>query len=503
MSYKKLTSEEAALLIKNGDTIGFSGFTAAGTPHVISQALAKRAEAEHAAGRAFKVSVFTGASTNDSVDGALARANAIDRRTPYQSHKDSRKGINSGDINYFDMHLSQLAQNVRYGFLGKIDVAIIEAAEVTEDGEITLGTGVGAVPTFARLAKIILIELNSHLPKEIKGIHDIYEPLDPPYRKEIPVYKPSDRIGSNVLKVDPAKIACIVEANYTDGVKGFAPVEETTMKIGENVTNFLVDEMKAGRIPASFLPIQSGVGNIANAVLACMGKNPDIPPFEMYTEVVQDAVVALMKTGKCKFASTCSLTVSDEVMKDVFENLDFYKQRLVLRPGEISNNPEVVRRLGLITMNTALEADIFGNVNSTHVVGTKMMNGIGGSGDFTRNAYISIFTCPSVAKEGKISAIVPFVSHVDHSEHSVDVLITEQGVADLRGKSPRQKAELIIENCVNPEYKQLLREYLKLTESNNHTPHDLNAAFAFHNQFNKSGDMRDTCLSKYAVKGEA
>ena len=70
-----------------------------------------------------------------------------------------------------------------------------------------------------------------------------------------------------------------------------------------------------------------------------------------------------------------------------------------------------------------------------------MMNGIGGSGDFTRNAYISIFTCPSVAKEGKISAIVPMVSHLDHSEHSVNIIITEQGVADLRGKSPKERAE--------------------------------------------------------------
>ena len=228
-----------------------------------------------------------------------------------------------------------------------------------------------------------------------------------------------------------------------------------------------------------------------------MGKDDEFPEFEMYTEVVQDAVIDLMKQGKCKFASTCSITISDEVMKDVFENIEFYKQRLVLRPGEISNNPELVRRLGLITMNTALEADIFGNINSTHVVGTKMMNGIGGSGDFTRNAYISIFSCPSIAKGGKISAIVPFVSHLDHSEHSVSVLITEQGIADLRGKSPRQKAEAIIENCVHPDYKQLLRDYLNLSTNKAHTPHNLNAAFGFHNQFNASGDMRETNWADY------
>ncbi len=497
MSFRILTPQEAASYIKNEDNVGLSGFTAAGTPKVVTEALAVRAEEEHAQGRSFKVSLFTGASTNDHVDGALARANAIDRRTPYQSHKDSRNAINKGDINYFDMHLSQLTQSLRYGFFGDIDVAIIEAADVTPEGEITLGTGVGGAPTFIRLAKKIIIELNKSLPKEIKGIHDIYEPLDPPLRKEIPLYKPSDRIGSPTIKVDPEKIIGIVETDLTDNVSGFAPVDDTTMKIGENVIKFLKDEIKSGRMPHGMLPLQSGVGNIANAVLGCMGKDDEFPEFEMYTEVVQDAVIDLMKQGKCKFASTCSITISDEVMKDVFENIEFYKQRLVLRPGEISNNPELVRRLGLITMNTALEADIFGNINSTHVVGTKMMNGIGGSGDFTRNAYISIFSCPSIAKGGKISAIVPFVSHLDHSEHSVSVLITEQGIADLRGKSPRQKAEAIIENCVHPDYKQLLRDYLNLSTNKAHTPHNLNAAFGFHNQFNASGDMRETNWADY------
>lgn len=491
MSFKILTAEEAALLINHDDNLGLSGFTAAGSPKAVTKALAARAEAEHQAGRPFKVGIFTGASTNDYTDGSLSRANAVKFRTPYQSTGDMRKSINSHDTNYFDMHLSFLAQELRYGFLGKVNVAIIEAADVTEDGEITLTTGVGISPTIAKLADKIIIELNSYGPKEIKGIHDIYQPLDPPLRREIPIYTPSDRIGTTTLKVDPNKIVGIVETNLSDGVKEFSPVDDVTQKIGENVSEFLSAEMKAGRIPATFLPIQSGVGNIANAVLGCLGKNPDIPAFEMYTEVIQDAVIGLMKEGRCKFASGCSLTLSDDVMAQVYGDLDFFKTKLILRPSEISNNPELVRRLALITINTALEADIYGNVNSTHVVGTKMMNGIGGSGDFARNSYLSIFTCPSVAKGGMISAIVPMVSHLDHSEHSVNVIITEQGVADLRGKSPIQRAEAIIENCVHPSYKALLKEYISMAHAG-HTPHNLEVAFGFHNEFNKSGDMRKT-----------
>jgi len=493
MSLKFITAEEAASIVKNGDRVGFSGFTPAGAPKVVSKAIAEKAIKEHEAGREFKIGVYTGASTGDSLDGELARANAVFLRVPYQSNKDLRTNLNSGKTSYVDMHLSNLAQELRYGFLGKIDIAILEVADITEEGELVLTSGVGISPTIARLADKIIIELNANHPAFIKGLHDIYEPLDPPYRREIPVYSPSDRIGSSVLKVDPAKIVGIVKTNRPDQTGGFTPADEVTTAVGDNVASFLVKELKDGRIPASFLPIQSGVGNIANAVLGALGRDKDIPPFTMYTEVIQDAVIGLMRSGDIKFASGCSLTISPELLQEIYKDWDFFKDKLVLRPQEISNNPEVARRLGLITINTALEADIFGNVNSTHVMGTKMMNGIGGSGDFTRNAYLSIFTCPSVAKGGNISAIVPMVSHQDHNEHSVKILITEQGVADLRGKSPEERAKAIIENCAHPDYKQLLWDYLKASNGG-HTPHTMSLCHAMHLEFSKSGDMRNTKL---------
>jgi len=491
MSLKFITAEEAASIVKNGDRVGFSGFTPAGSPKIVSKAIAHKAVKEHEAGREFKIGVFTGASTGDSLDGELARANAILFRTPYQSNKDLRNSLNSGSACYFDMHLSNLAQELRYGFLGKVDIAIIEVADINEDGELILTSGVGISPTIAHLADKIIIELNSNHPKFIKGLHDIYEPLDPPYRREIPVYKPSDRIGSPVLKVDPSKIVGIVETCVPDQTSSFTAPDQATMCIGDNVASFLVSEMKAGRIPSSFLPIQSGVGNIANAVLGALGSNPEVPPFTMYTEVIQDSVIDLLRSGDITFASGCSLSISPELLNSVYADWDFFKDKLVLRPEEISNNPEVARRLGLITINTALEADIFGNVNSTHVLGTKMMNGIGGSGDFTRNAYLSIFTCPSVAKGGKISAFVPMVSHQDHNEHSVKILITDLGVADLRCKSPIQRAQTIIENCVHPDYQQMLWDYLKMSKGG-HSPHTLSKCHAMHLEFAKSGDMRNT-----------
>lgn len=232
----------------------------------------------------------------------------------------------------------------------------------------------------------------------------------------IAILDPHDRVGTDCVKVDPAKIVAVVKTSEPNDDSGFAPLDDVTKAIGANVAKFFEQEMAAGRLPKEFLPVQSGVGNVANAVLGAMGDSEHIPAFNVYTEVIQDSVIALMKKGKVKFASGCSLSVSRAVIQDIYANLDFFKDKLLLRPLEYSNNPEVARRIGIIAINTALEADIYGNINSTHVMGTKMMNGIGGSGDFTRSGYLSIFTTPSVAKNGDISCFVPMVSHLDHSE---------------------------------------------------------------------------------------
>ncbi|TFH94262.1 acetyl-CoA hydrolase/transferase family protein [Porphyromonas levii] len=496
MALKFMTADEAAQFVRHDDNVGFSGFTPAGCPKVVPAAIARHAKAEHEAGRPFKIGMFTGASTGDRLDGELARANAVKFRTPYQSNNDLRNLINNGETDYFDMHLSMLAQEIRYGFLGKIDIAIVEAAEVTEDGEIVPTTGVGITPTICRLADKIIVELNDRHPKAIRGMHDICELQDPPHREAIAVLDPHDRVGQECVKVDPAKIVAVVKTSEPNDDSAFAPLDEVTKAIGANVAKFFEEEMKAERIPSEFLPVQSGVGNVANAVLGAMGENEHIPAFNVYTEVIQDAVITLMEKGKVKFASGCSLSVSRECIQKIYGNLDFFKDKILLRPLEYSNNPEVARRIGIIAINTALEADIYGNINSTHVLGTKMMNGIGGSGDFTRSGYLSIFTTPSVAKNGDISCFVPMVSHLDHSEHSVKIIISEYGIADLRGKSPRQRAEEIINKVVHPDYREKLREYLEIAPQGQTKMH-LDACFEFHRQFKETGSMKNADFSKY------
>ncbi len=489
-----LTADAAAELISDGDTIGFGGFTGAGSAKAIPRSLATRAEAEHAVGRGFKVRVLTGASTGNSIDGALAAADAISFRAPYQGNAILRKKINAGQVHFVDMHLSMLPQQVRYGFFGKIDMAIVEAVDVTAGGAVVLSSSVGAANTYLRTAKKILIEVNAHHPQGLLGMHDIFEPKDPPARTELPIYRASDRIGSPICLVDPRKIAGVVMTNEPDEIGAFDAPDAVTERIGQNVTEFLVNEMRAGRIPDTFLPLQSGVGNIANAVLGALGRDTSIPAFEMYTEVLQDSAIPLIDAGRLKFASTCALTLSPQASGHVYGNLDFFRDRILMRPQEISNNPEVARRLGIISMNTAIEADLGGSVNSSHIMGRQMMNGIGGSGDFTRSAYISIFSCPSTQKDGKISTIVPVVSHSDHSEHSVQVLVTEHGVADLRGKDPLERARIVIDNCAAPEYREQLNAYLAFVRIG-HEALSFRSAFEMHHKFVLDGDMRGVTWS--------
>jgi succinate CoA transferase len=489
LPFPELAPDEAASLINHGQTLGCSGFTPAGAAKAIPLALARKALAEHAAGRPFTLGILTGASTGPSLDGALAKAEAIHFRTPYQSDPLLRTQINNGTVRFVDMHLSMLPQSVRYGFLGPVDWAVVEVADITPGGGLVLTSSVGATPTYLNCAKQILLEWNEAHSPALLGMHDIFEPKDPPARSEIPVYSVSDRAGSPICLVDPKKIAGFVRTSLDDECSPFAPPTAVTEQIGQNVAAFLIAEIQAGRIPSQFLPLQSGVGDIANSVLAALGASSDIPSFEMYTEVLQDSVIPLIESGRCRFASTCALTLSPDAMRRFQANLDYFRPRVLMRPQEISNHPEIVRRLGIISMNTAIEIDLFGNVNSTHVMGRQLMNGIGGSGDFTRNAYVSIFSCPSVQKNGDISTIVPLVSHVDHNEHSVQVVITEQGVADLRGRDPHERARLIIDRCAHPDYRDALRGYLRMS-AKGHQPFSTRNAFAMHECFLQQKTMR-------------
>lgn len=493
LAKKVVPAEAAAALIAPGSTVGMSGFTGAGYPKEVPLALARRITEANAGGARFRINVWTGASTAPELDGALAAADGIELRLPYQSDPVSRQKINDGLMEYIDVHLSHVAQMVWQGFLGHLDVALVEVSGITPEGALIPSSSVGNNKTWIDQADAVILEVNSWQSADLEGMHDIYYGTAlPPDRRPIQLVRPADRIGERYLRCPPEKVVAVVETDAPDRNTGFTEPDEASTSIAGHLIDFLEHEVEHGRLPANLLPLQSGVGNVANAVLAGLGAS-SFEDLTAYTEVIQDGMLGLLRSGTLSVASATAFSLGPTAVSEFNDNARDYRDRIVLRPQEISNHPELIRRLGVLAMNGAIEVDVYGNVNSTHLMGSRIQNGIGGSGDFARNAYISFFVTPSTAKGGAISSIVPMVSHVDHTEHDVGVIVTEQGLADLRGLAPRRRAALVIEKCAHPDYRPLLEDYVDraLTGAyGKQTPQLLDEALSWHVRFMRTGTMR-------------
>jgi len=487
----RVTSPEAAAEhIRDGMTVGMSGFTRAGDAKAVPLALAERARREP-----LKISLLTGASLGSDIDATLTEAGVLARRMPFQADPALRAAINRGEVMFIDQHLSETVELLRTRQIAPVDVAIVEAIAITDTGAIIPTTSVGNSASFAILADKVIVEINLSQSPALEGLHDIFIPKHRPQREPMPLMNVSDRIGTTAIVIPPEKIVAIVMTEKHDSASTILPPDADTAAIAGHLTGFFNQEIGAGRLTERLMPIQAGIGTIANAVVSGLIDGP-FEHLTMYSEVLQDSTFDLFDAGKLDFASGSSITLSEKKGRQVFGELEKYKDRLVLRPQEVSNHPEVIRRLGLIAINTALEFDIYGNINSTHVLGTHMMNGIGGSGDFARNAYLSVFATKSTAKGGQISSIVPMVSHVDHTEHDVDIVVTEIGLADLRGLAPRERAQRIIDNCVAEPYRQMLRDYVEeANRGGGQTPHVLEKAFAWHVRYRDTGSMLPAAAS--------
>ena len=482
---KVMSAEQASQFIKDGMTVGMSGFTRAGEAKAVPRALVERVK-----NNPMKINLMTGASLGNDLDKLLTEAGVLARRMPFQVDSTLRKAINNGEVMFIDQHLSETVEQLRNHQLTMPDVAVIEAVAITEEGHIVPTTSVGNSASFAIFAKEVIIEINMLHSPELEGLHDIYIPSYRPVRQPISLTKVDDRIGSTAIPIDPAKIVGIVFTNQSDSFSTVTDPDVDTAAIASHLVSFFKEEVAQKRMAENLGPLQAGIGNIANAVM--MGLlDSDFEDLTMYSEVLQDSTFDLIDAGKLKFASGSSIVLSERCNAKVFNNLSEYKDKLVLRPQEVSNHPEIVRRLGIIAINTALEFDMYGNVNSTHVCGTRMMNGIGGSGDFARNAHLAIFVTKSIAKDGAISSVVPMVSHVDHNEHDVDILVTEQGLADLRGLAPRERAVQVIKHCVHPDYRDAMLDYYeRACKRGGHTPHLLEEAFSWHIRLEEQGSMK-------------
>ena len=501
---KVMKAEETVQFFKAGMNLGWSGFTPAGYPKAVPIALADHVEKNNLQGK-MKFNLFIGASVGAETEDRWATLDMIDRRWPYQTGKNIAAGINEGRIRMGDKHLSLFAQDLGYGFYSKdsessrIDIAIIEVSAVTEDCGLVPTSSCGVIPEILMIADRIILEVNTGQPS-FEGMHDLFTPAKPPKRQPFNIVKANDRIGSTSIPCDPDKIIAVVESKHRDKGRAFAEQDDTSEAIAGHVIDFFTQEVKAGRLPKNLLPLQSGVGSIANAVVGGLAKGP-FYNLSVYTEVLQDTMLDLFDSGRLDFASSCSLSLSETPgFPRFFENMEKYFDKITLRPLSIANAPEPIRRLGCIAMNTPVEIDIYAHANSTLVGGTRMINGLGGSGDFLRNGYLKIMHTPS-SRPSKtdptgISCVVPHCSHIDHTEHDLDCVVTEQGLADLRGLCPRDRAKVIIQKCAHPDYKPILSEYYEmaakecLSKKVGHEPQLWDRAFKMHLNLAQNGTMK-------------
>lgn len=454
-------ADEAARRVKAGDVLAVSGFTKAGEPKEFMPALAR-----HLAtlGPDAKITLYSGASLSEEVEAPLAPY--IARRGPYMSSTASRRLIHAGKMDYTDVHLSHFARGVMYGFYGDIDLAVIEVSRIRPDGSVVLSASVGVSAEALARAKAVVLEVNTAIP-DFTGMHDIVLPAAPPtIGWPVPVTGVRDRVGAPYVRLDPSKVVAVVESRRPDFPVAYAADEVICGGIAGHVIAFLVECQRRFEWHHWVPPLQSGVGNIANAIIGELHRSP-FRRLHFWTEVFQEGMLSLL-ADRDRFAgaSAAALSLSDTAPERVAKILEDTRGDVVLRPMWMSNNPEIISRLHVIAMNTPLEVDIYGHVNSTHVEGSRIVNGLGGSGDFFRNAYLSVAHTPSIRRlrDGRtVSCVLPFVSHVDHTEHDIKCVVTEQGYAtNFEIRSPRARAREIIERCAHPYFRPLLHEAVAL-----------------------------------------
>jgi len=484
---KVVSPEEAAALIKDGMVIGTaSGITPSG-PRNFFQALAGRGKR----GELKEVTIWSVSLLCKEIDGLLAEAGILKRRLGSISDNTVRKGINSGKIFSNDVRVETMAHYIRSQAFGKLDVAVVEAVAITEEGHIIPTTGLVESANQVEQADVVIVEINHTLPLEIEGMHDVYLAKPHPHQEGIPLRKIDDRFGTPYIPAGEDKITCIVESNLPEKRPPAQQINQEGRQMAEHLLSFLQEEIKKGRLPAGLLPIASGIGNASDAVLKSLAAS-GFEDIKIFSPLIGDGVMELIDSGKCRSATGPALLLSEEAWTRFSQNIDEYKKKIILRSIDVTHDSGIIKRLGCIVLNNALEIDIYGHVNSSHIGGTQLVNGVGGGGVYASNAYLSIFLTLSTGKGGDISSIVPMATHVDHTEHNVDVVVTEQGLADLRGLSPLERAGAIINNCAHPDYRPVLTDYLEraVKAGGGHEPHILEEAFSFHKRLKQTGSMK-------------
>jgi len=477
------SAAKASEIIMDGMTVAMSGYAMAGYPKAIPEALVKRKNK----GLKLSINLITGANV-PWIDKLLGSSEIISARVPMCASKVLSSQVNSGKVSYVEQQMCKMPRLLRSRSFGNIDVLVVEALAVTEEGLIPT-TSVGLTHMLMEAANEIIIEINSAQPEILFGMHDVYIQKPPPATEPIPLTSCRDRIGSTFIPVNMSKIKYVVETDKPENIVELTTTTIESKRIAEYLFSFLRNEYhtrSGGLIP----PIQLGFGNIANAI-ADLLQISEFKDLQFHCGGVSEKVLALLLSGKASGISTSGISMNENAGK-IIEQIPDVRKKLILRNGDIINNSEIIGRLGVLALNTGIEIDIYGNVNSSHIAGTRVVYGIGGGANFAQNAGLSVMLIPSMSKRGAISNIVPMVSHHDICEHDIDIVITENGYADIRGLDDIQRAEAIISNCAAEEYKQQLSDYFEASKKlGGHHPQNSQLAFAWYTRLKETGTMHE------------
>ncbi len=474
-----VSAEKAAALIQDGMTVAMSGWAMAGYPKAVPEELVRRKRA----GEGLRINLITGANT-PWLDEKLGEEGLLARRAPLIASKTLSAQANQGTLRYVEQPMSKMPRLLQSGAFGRIDVAVVEALGFDERGHLIPTSAVGLTPHLLEAAQEIIVEVNAAQPAILGQLHDIYVPQGQP----LPLRDPAQRIGERAIPLDKGKVRFIVETALPERMAPPAQASELNREVAHRLLDFLEGEYGAG---GPLPPLQTGFGGLADAVAEAFqrGKFKDLA---FFCGGVTEGLLELMASGKVRVLSTGGIGMSDRGAQ-ILEQTPQLPRKLVLRNGDITNSPEVIGRLGLIALNTGIEVDIYGNVNASHIEGSRVVNGIGGGAGFAQNAGLSILLIPSTAKGKRISSIVPMVTHQDISEHDIDILVTEKGFADLRGLDDLERAERIIQNCACELYKDRLSAYLEKAkkECGGHHPQLPLEAFDWHRRLKEGPSLEE------------
>jgi len=476
---KLCTPEQAAALIPEGAVVTASGYTAAGDPKAVLSALADRAKA----GDIHAIDLITAAQLSVQAENALAEAGVIRRRAPFSVSPSLRARANSGQLHYVEAAMSKMPRLFASGCFGSPDVAVVEALALDEEGRLIPTTSVGMTQLMCHMAKQIIVEVNTAQPELLWGLHDVY---DSPSHTGTLLRAPGERVGLPYVTLDLGKVAAVTMSHEPDRPQPVTQPTQAEQAICQNLMAFLARTYPNGVLP----PIQTGIGGLSRAILTAF-RTSSYEGLTFFCGALQEEMVDLLAAGKASLLSGGSIALTPHTIDILRPFGPDLREHLVLRSMEVCNSTAAVSSLGILALNTGIEMDLFGNVNSSHIGGTQVVNGIGGGAAFAANAGLSVMLMPSVRKDGRISCFVPATPHVDVIHHDVDVVISEFGTADLRGRDDVECAQSIIENCAHPVYRPGLQLALeKALSHGGHHPMVLSGSFSWQEALQKSGTMR-------------